>query len=151
MTELEIIQREIELLERARKLKSKTSPDVQQTLNVDINKNQKPVYNLSKFDSIYNKPRVYDALTERWHVKGTVFNKNFYLPIDDLFIIIDDYQNKRPLKYTLEKIEADITHAQLTSYQYMYRAGSFNDEIIKYATKFGLNYNELISHECEGI
>ena len=73
-----------------------------------------------------------------------------FLPFESLITFIINYQQGIPLKETYNQISHHLRSVSgLKTWLYMYRAGAFNDEIIRLAPKYGYNADVLISKECE--
>ena len=108
------------------------------------------IYELRDFKK-YSIPRRYNSRTKCW-TTTTSRGKSFYFPFESLIKLIENYKNNIPLETTFKQIESHVRTSQgLQYYEYMYRAGAFNDAIYENARKYGYDPQDLISNECEHL
>ena len=109
-----------------------------------------PIWKMKNYKK-YSLRRNYDEHTKLWSTSDNTQGRTLYLPFASLITTIIHYQQGIPYKTTFEQVEHHLKSPHsIQTWVYMYRAGAFNDEIKRLASKYGYNSEALISKECEG-
>ena len=113
-------------------------------------KRKEHVWELRGFKK-YSIPRKYNEKTQTWKTYEKTKGRELYLPFKDLISVIIMYQQGATSSEIFRKVPNRLrSPSSIKTWIYMYRAGAFNDEIKRLASKYGYNSEALISKECEG-